>query len=108
MVVLDGSATLYDNPSAELIAFVCNGNDVGITVVSEEAECLFVVDVNRREVKERKFYLVHGGGGTCDVKVYSDIISGEEVLGEIVMVKVEWEESMGGKKTGFSEETEYF
>ena len=106
MVVLEGSATLYDNPNAQLIAFVTNGQEVGITVVGEDAEVLFVVDMNRKEVKERRFYLTHDGSGACNVQVYNEVQG--EVIGEVVMVKVEWEESMGGKKTGFSEETEYF
>jgi hypothetical protein len=106
MVVLEGSATLYDNPNAQLISFVTNGHSVGLTVVGEDAEVLFVVDMNRKAVRERKFYLTHDGGGDCTVQVYNEVQG--EILGEVVMVKVEWEESMGGTKTGFSEETEYF
>ena len=33
---------------------------------------------------------------------------GEPCLGEVIMVKVPWVEEMGGKRSGFSEEEEYF
>ena len=102
--IIEGNTAIYNRPYGEFVGFIANGVDVGITLPLDDIEVLFIVDKSTRICPERRFY-VTDENGMLKVKAGN---GGEECLGEVVMVKVPWVEEMGGKKTGFSEEEEYF
>lgn len=102
--IVEGNNAIYNRPYGEFVGFIANGADCGITLPLSDIEVLFIIDKTTRICPERRFCVVDEGG----VLVVKAGKGGEECLGEVVMVKVPWVEEMGGKKTGFSEEEEYF
>ena len=83
---------------------IASGLDLGVPLPRDDIEVLVIVDKTVRVNPDRRFY-VTDEGGQLTIRGGE---GGEACIGEVIMVKVPWVEEMGGKKSGFSEEDEYF
>ena len=83
---------------------IASGKEMGVPLPRDDIEVLVIIDKTVRVNPDRRFYCVDEGG---QLKIKGGQ-GGEPCLGEVIMVKVPWVVEMGGKKSGFSEEEEYF
>lgn len=104
MACVEGAPTMYNRPDGEFVGMIANGKELGVPLPRDDIEVLVVVDKSIKINPDRRFYVVNEGG---QLKVKGGQ-GGEPCLGEVIMVKVPWVEEFGGKRSGFSEEEEYF
>ncbi len=116
MVVIAGTFTIYDRPTVELVCVIADVGSLGIPVPEEAGDDVDVLVILDKDMsagfRERRFYGLRDQSGMLSFKGFHSESEFDqvrsEVVGEVMVVKVPWVEGMGGKATGFSEESELF